>query len=434
MTNTTNENTHASPATPVPAETAQPKSAVGWAVHIGISGVLIAIVIGVTWWIFHKPDGPITAVSAPPPPSAPIAVGAVTVEPATVPITLDYLGQTEAFQRVEIRARVAAYLQERTFEEGSTIKQGQTLFKLERDTFEADVAAARAAMTQSQATVEQAKRQVVRFQELVKDESATLRELEDWQTSLAVAQAAALEAKARLQQAELSLGYTTVKSPLTGRVGKSAKDIGSYINPQSDSLLTVVEQIDPLYIQAPLTERDLLRWSKLIESDRSAEQIKVEVTLQDGTIYPYLGTVAFIDVRIQPRTGTAIVRAKLPNPQGLLIPGQLLRVRVMGLERKGTITVPQQAVIQLPGGAMVYTISSAGKATPTPVVLGDWLKDKWIIESGLQPGSKVIVDHLMAIRPGTLVEGQTPVVPTIPGAPAPAATQPAATQPAAGTR
>ncbi len=430
MTNTTNDNTHASPVPSPAPESIRPKSAVGWAVHIGISGVLIAIVIGVTWWIFHRSEGAITAQSAPPPPSAPIPVGAVTVEPATVPITLDYLGQTEAFQRVEIRARVAAYLQERTFEEGSTIKQGQTLFKLERDTFEADVAAARAAMAQSQATVEQAKRQVVRFQELVKDESATLRELEDWQTSLAVAQAAALEAKARLQQAELSLGYTVVKSPLTGRVGKSAKDIGSYINPQTDSLLTVVEQIDPLYIQAPLTERDLLRWSKLIESDRSAEQIKVEVTLQDGTVYPYLGTVAFIDVRIQPRTGTAIVRAKLPNPQGLLIPGQLLRVRVMGLERKGTITVPQQAVIQSPGGAMVYTVSDAGKAVATPVVLGDWLKDKWIIESGLTPGSKVIVDHLMAIRPGSPVEAVAPgTLPVKPATAAPA-TQPAATQPA----
>jgi membrane fusion protein, multidrug efflux system len=426
MTTQPPQSDHTHAPTPAP-EAPKRKSAVGWAIHIAISGILIAVIIGVTWYIFHKPEGAITAFSAPPPPSAPLPVATVTVEPATVPITLDYLGQTEAFQRVEIRARVAAYLQERTFQEGSTVNQGQVLFKLERDTFEADVAAAKAAMQQSQATVEQAKRQVARFQDLVKDESATLRELEDWQTSLAVAQATALEAKARLQQAELSLGYTNVKSPLTGRVGKSNKDIGSYINPQTDSLLTVVEQIDPLYIQAPLTERDLLRWSKLIEADRSAEQIKVEVTLQDGSVYPYLGTVAFIDVRIQPRTGTAIVRAKLPNPQGLLIPGQLLRVKVLGLERKGTITVPQQAVIQSPGGAMVYTISDAGKATSTPVVLGDWLKDKWIIESGLKPGSKVITDHLMAIRPGSAVISEAEHQANLRAI---AATQPATTQPA----
>jgi membrane fusion protein, multidrug efflux system len=425
MTTPTPENTHATP-TPAP-EAPKPKTAIGWAIHIAVSGILMALLIAGAWYYFHKPEGAITAQSAPPPPSAPLPVATVTVEPATVPITLDYLGQTEAFQRVEIRARVAAYLQERTFDEGSTVSKDQILFKLERDTFEADVAAARAAMQQSQATVEQAKRQVARFEDLVKDESATLRELEDWQTSLAVAQASALEAKARLQQAELSLSYTSVKSPLTGRVGKSAKDIGSYINPQSDSLLTVVEQIDPLYIQAPLTERDLLRWSRLIEADRSAETIKVQVTLQDGTVYPYLGSVAFIDVRIQPRTGTAIVRAKLPNPQGMLIPGQLLRVKVMGLERKGTITVPQQSVIQSPGGAMVYTISAIGKATSTPVVLGDWLKDKWIIESGLKSGDVVITDHLMAIRPGSPVVAESSIPST-----QPATTQPA-TQPAAKT-
>jgi membrane fusion protein (multidrug efflux system) len=316
-------------------------------------------------------------------------------------VTLEYLGQTEAFLKVDVRARVSGFLQKRLFEEGATVRQGQDLFHLERDTFEADLATADAAIEQAKAHCEQSSREVQRYQALRAAGAATPKEVDDEQVNVRVFQADIQAAKARKRQAQLNLDYTAIASPLTGIIGKVNRDVGSYISAQTDAALAVVQQIDPLYVEFPVTERDLMRWREL---SGAKTDVAVELTLPDGQKHPHAGVVNFVEATVDCRTGTAMVRAKVPNPELLLRPGQLLRVRVTGLERKNMLTVPQKAVIESSSGAMVYVVDANGHAQCHPVTLGDWAGDQWIVEKGLEPGMRVIVDHLTSMRPNTEVK------------------------------
>lgn len=368
-----------------------------------ISFVLCAAVLATAaWWLLREKSQASVAIKAMPP-MGPIPVQVETIEPTTVQVALEYLGQTEAFQKVEVRSRVAAFLEKRMFEEGAAVKEGQELFRLERDTFEAEVDAAKAAVAQAEARTEAGLRDVKRLEDLTAGSATTPKELDDARRDLKVAQADVQATKARHRQVQLSLDYTIIRSPLTGVVGKANRDVGSYLNPQTDGPLVLVQQVDPLYIQFPITERDLLRWRALSDSGRQKE-LAVELTLPDGKRYPHQGKVNFVGISVEPRTGTAVVRAKLVNPDGVLRPGQLLRVKVMGLERQNVLTVPQQAVIQTSQGAIVYVVGPKGVAQPTPVSLGEWVADRWVVEQGLQPKAQVIVDHLMQLRPGSPVQ------------------------------
>jgi membrane fusion protein (multidrug efflux system) len=369
--------------------------------------VFVVIVGAAAWFFFFRPQaGGVTAkdmmkMMGMGGPAGPMPVQAVTLRPATVPVTLEYLGQTEAFLKVDVRARVSGFLQKRLFEEGATVRQGQDLFRLERDTFEADLAAADAAIEQAQAHSEQSLREVQRYKALQAAGAATPKEVDDEQVNVRVFQADIQAAKARKRQAQLNLDYTAITSPLTGIIGKVNQDVGSYISAQTDAALAVVQQIDPLYVEFPVTERDLMRWREL--SGAKAD-VAVELTLPDGQKHPHAGVVNFVDATVDCRTGTAMVRAKVPNPELLLRPGQLLRVKVTGLERKNTLTVPQRAVIESSSGAMVYVVDDSGHAQCHPVTLGDWAGDQWIVEKGLEPGMRVIVDHLTSMRPNAEVK------------------------------
>jgi membrane fusion protein (multidrug efflux system) len=370
--------------------------------------LVFAAVVGLAvWFFFFRPQaGGVTAkdmmkMMGMGGPAGPMSVEALTLRPATVPVTLEYLGQTEAFLKVEARARVSGFLQKRLFEEGATVRQGQELFRLEPDTFEADLAAAAAAIEQAQAHCEQSTREVQRYKALQAAGAATPKEVDDEQVNVRVFQADIQAAKARKRQAQLNLDYTVIASPLAGIIGKVNRDVGSYISAQTDGALAVVQQIDPLYVEFPVTERDLMRWREL---SGAKTDVSVELTLPDGQKYPHAGVVNFVDATVDSRTGTALVRAKVPNPEMLLRPGQLLRVKVTGLERKNMLTVPQKAVIESSSGAMVYVVDDSGHAQCHPVTLGDWAGDQWIVEKGLEPGMRVIVDHLTSMRPNAEVK------------------------------
>ena len=368
--------------------------------------VCMAVLGGAAWWILRKPGAPPAAAGPMMPAMGPVPVRVEALLPTTVPLTMEYLGQTAAFQKVEVRARVTAFLAKRLFEEGTMVKEGQELFRLERDTFEADVEAAKASLAQAEARVEQTQRAATRLERLLADTAVSEKEVDDARRDLKVAQADALSAKARLRQANLNLDYTVILSPLTGMIGKAGKDVGSYLSSQSDGPLALVQQVDPLYVEFPITERDLLLWQELAGGDRQ-KGVSVELNLPDGKRYQHQGKVNFVGVSVEPRTGTAVVRATVANPDGLLRPGQLLRVKVTGMDRKNVLTVPQGAVIQSSVGAMVYVVDEKNIAQPVPVSLGDWAGDRWVVEQGLQPGARVVVDHLMQVRPGSAVQPTT---------------------------
>lgn len=380
----------------------------GWPSRIATMFFLLAVCIGIAWWIRH--DQKAKAELGKQHPQQQAAAMDVTVAVAqreNAPVVLNYLGQTEASQTVDIRARVKGFLETRGFDEGGRVTKGQVLFTIQRDTFQATLDAARASLAQAQANADQAERQVKRFTELVSQNAAAWQELEDWQTARAVAMANIAAAKAGIEQAELDLGYTTIHSPLDGVIGRALQDVGNYVGPGDPSVkseLAVVEQIDPTYITFPVSEDDLLTWKQLTDASAAArKQLIVDAELANGQTYPLPGAIDFVDIRVAPGTGTAVVRATFPNPQSLLRPGQFIRVHIRGLERKDVLTVPQRAVIQSPTGAMVYVVNDQNQAEPRSVTLGQWLDDRWIIDAGLSVGDKVVLDRLMQLRPGSPV-------------------------------
>lgn len=367
---------------------------------------------------------------APPQQAPALAVQTLTVGSEDVPVRLRFLGQTEAALFVEIRARVAGYLDERSFKEGEQVEKGQKLFQIDPRPFEVQVAQARAGLASAEAQVQRATQQLDRFERLTVQGAVTEEEIDDWRTQQRVAMASVQEARAQIAAAELQLQYATISSPITGMIGQALKDIGSYVDAGQNGLLAVVQQVDPIYVRYSVTEQDVLRFQKQQAAHQivapEVDQLELEIELSDGSIYPRRGRINFIDVQVDETTGTSVIRGQVPNPDGFLKPGQFIYATLLGIERVNVVRVPQSAVLQSPAGASVLVVNDQGQAKSQPVVLGDWSSgDSWIIEEGLKPGDRVIVSHLMMVRPGMPVTiapaGEPPAAPQDTETPAAAA-------------
>lgn len=344
-----------------------------------------------------------------------VTVKAITVKPTNVPISEEFLGQTIASLSVGIRARVTGFLIEENFEEGSTVSKGQVLYRIDPRPFEVALSQASAQLKAAQARLDQAKNQVKRYERLTKMQSAAVAEYEEWLEAMRVAQAEVELHRARIQEVELDLDYAVIESPLTGVIGRSRLDVGSYLRATGEEPLATVQQVDPMYVRFSVSETDILRWERLVGageiSDIPTEMFSVTVLLPDGVEHPYRGRINYVDVEIDPSTGTAVIRASVPNPEFSLRPGQFVTVRITGATRYQAILLPQTAVLQSPGGSYVYVIDEQGSAQERPVEAGNRHQDQWIIESGLEEGTEVIVDHLVTLRSGTPVikaDGSSP--------------------------
>ena len=393
----------------------------------GIALIALLVVVGLAWWWFASGGD-----AAPAAPTAgaggPLPVGVVTVAPRDVPLASQFLAQTEPSQTVPIRARVSGYLVEQNFEEGQAVEAGQPLFKIDPKPFDVALRQAKAGLLAAQAQQQRAEQQVKRFQGLAELQQAAANELEQAQETQRVAAAQVETQQAMVEQAELDLGYATVNSPISGTIGQRAQDVGSYVGGAGDNaLLATVRKVDPMYVRFSVSEQDLLRWQRLEAAgqvnDVPVDQLDVTIVLADGRELPQIGHINYVDVAVDPSTGTAVVRATVPNPEATLLPGQYVTARVSGVSRLNALVIPRPAVTQTPGGASVMVVDAEGKAQARPVTLGEWTSDGWIVEQGLEPGDRVIVDHLMQARPGTPVQ-PTEAPPTPP-------TTPPTTQPAA---
>ncbi|MEF2231655.1 MAG: efflux RND transporter periplasmic adaptor subunit [Pseudodesulfovibrio sp.] len=351
-----------------------------------------------------------------------VPVGMVTLTARTVPLQPIYLGQAEASQTVEIRARVNGFLESRHFEEGGSVEAGQLLFRIDPRSFKADLDLSRAQLASAEAEHAQASKKVDRYTKLRKSGSTTQDELDQWRTEQLVSQANILMAKARIVKSELDLGYTEITSPMDGHIGMALKDVGSYVDGSTNGLLAVVEKTDPIYVRYTVSEQDILMARHMAASGQTnqplIEQITLKLTLADGSPYPHEGKVSYTDPQIDPSTSSSVMRGTFPNPDGHLKPGQFVHVRLDGVNRLNALLVPKGAVIQNPTGAFVYVVTPENKAELRPVTLGEWRLDGWVVESGLKSGDTVITDHLMQVRPGMPVSRAT--------APAADAGQPAA--------
>jgi membrane fusion protein (multidrug efflux system) len=342
-----------------------------------------------------------------------------------VSVEFEYPAQTAGSREAEVRPRVGGILLKRHYEEGQPVREGQSLFQIDPAPYEAAQARAEADVTAAEVRFNNATRNAKRMKPLFDAKAASQKDYDDAVSAEEVAAADLKSARARLQEAKLNTGYTHVYSPVSGVTSRSLKSEGTLLAGPQD-LLTTVTTVDPIYVNFGMSEAEQLRFRKEIQTKKlvlpKENRFEVAIRFEDGSTYQRNGRLAFTDVRVNPSTGTSDARAELPNPAGEVRPGQFVRAILKGAQRPDAITVPQRAVMESPQGKMVY-IFTPGKnpnenvAMPRPVVVGDWTGSDWIINEGLKPGDKVIVDGLAKIFfPGAPVMLGDPNAPP-PGAP-----------------
>jgi membrane fusion protein (multidrug efflux system) len=382
------------------------------------AGALLAIALSATLFAGCERAG-----SQPPNGRPPPEVTVITVEPRTVPATFEYTGQTAGRREVEVRARVTGILLKRNYREGDAVTAGQSLFTVDPAPFEAALARAQADVASAEARLEQARRNSARLEPLFAAKAVSRKEYDDATSAEEIAAADVKAARARLTEARLNLDYTRVEAPIVGIAGRAQRSEGNYVS-GPDVLLTTVTQINPIYVLFGISDEERLKLNREAEAGRLTlpkdGQFEVSVKLAEGSTYANSGRLNFSDVRISGTTGTSEARAELPNPTGLLRPGQFVRVILKGAERPDAILVPQRAVLEGPKGKFVYIVTAEDKAEPRPVEVGDWQGDDWIVTAGLNPGDKVIVDGVMKIGPGAPVRvaDGNPLTPGVADAPA----------------
>ncbi len=336
----------------------------------------------------------------------PPEVAVVEVQAQSVPATFEYVGQIAGSREVEVRARVTGIVLKRNYREGRPVARGQSMFTIDPAPFEVAVARAEAALASAEAKLAQTRRNSARLKPLLEAKAASQKDYDDAASAEQIAGADVKTARANLADTRLNLGYTRVEAPVTGIAGRAMRSEGNYVS-GPEVLLTTVSQIDPIYILFGISDEERLRLAREADAGRLTlpkdGQFEVTVKLADGTVYGRAGKLTFSDVRVSAATGTSEARAELPNPGGVLHPGQFARVTLKGAQRPAAIMVPQRAVLEGPKGKFVYVVNSENKAEPRPVELGDWQGNAWIVTAGLNLGDKVIVDGVMKIGPGAPV-------------------------------
>lgn len=353
------------------------------------------------------------ATAAAPPP---LPVTVIVAERTRAPLRVESVAQAEGAREVEVRARVTGIIEQRLYGEGEAVKAGQPLFRIERAPFEIALAQARAQLAEALALEEQTGRELQRLQGLVAERAISQKEFDDTKSASAVSKATVKSAEAAVRQAELNLSYTNVTAPVAGMSGRAQRSEGSLVNAGSDSLLTTIAQINPIWIRFSLSDGDL---QKLPGGRAAARSLReVELQLPDGSIYPQRGHINFSASRIDALLGTMEMRAEFTNADGRILPGQFVRARVIVGEQDNVFLVPQSAVTQTENGPLLMLAGAEDKVEARPVTLGDWQGKDWVVTGGLQAGERVIVDNLIKLRPGA------PVAPRGPGEASPAAAQP----------
>lgn len=395
------------------------------------------------------PGGCKSQAKLPPPPLPEVAT--VTVQPQRAVLTNELPGRTSPFRVAEIRPQVSGIIQKRLFDEGADVKAGDVLYQIDPAHFQAayDNAAAnlavlrkapdraRAALQASiagvarqRATLELARTNLQRFEELFKDRAvsasqrdqavtdakvaeAALRaaeaQVESEREALAAAEAAIQQGKAALETARINLGYTRVTAPITGRIGKSNVTDGALLAAYQALALASIQQIDPIYVDVPQSTTEMLRLKQRLKKGRlrsgGENQRKVKLLLEDGTAYPVEGILQFRDVTVDPTTGSVILRMIFPNPQSTLLPGMYVRAVVQEGIAERAILVPQQGVTRDPkGNPMAMIVDESGKVERRMLTLDRTIGDKWLVSSGLAPGDRLIVEGLQKVRPGAEVK------------------------------
>jgi len=346
-------------------------------------------------------------------------VGVVTVAPTDVGLITELPGRLEASRVAQVRARAAGILQKRLFTEGSDVKAGQLLFKIDASPYEATLASAIASVAKAEANLMQASAQAERYKPLIEAKAISQQEFINAQAAQKQAEADVAVARAAVQTARINVGYANVTSPISGRIGRALVTEGALVGQSEVTELAVVQQTNPMYVNFTQSAAEVMALRRAMDSGqlkRAGKQAaSIRVALEDGTDYPLTGKLLFSDLTVDTTSGQITLRAEVPNPQGTLLPGLFVRVRLEQAQAGNAITLPQQAVTRSPQGDTVMVVNAEGKAMPRTVKIGGQQDGQWVILSGLQAGEQVMVDGFQKLRGGPVKP-----VPWQAGAPAPA--------------
>jgi membrane fusion protein (multidrug efflux system) len=361
----------------------------------------------------------------------PPQVGVVVAAPSEVGLLAELPGRLEASRVAQVRARVAGILLQREFTEGSDVKAGQRLFRIDPAPYEAALQSAQATLAKAEANLVQTKSLADRYRPLVAENAISQQDYANAEAAYRVAEAEVEAARAAVQTARINLGYANVTAPISGRIGRALVTEGALVGQGEATPLAVIQQIDPLYVNFTQSAAEALRLRRAMERGQlkavGKGAAEVSVVLEDGTEYAHKGRLLFTDLTVDASTGQVTLRAEVPNPQGELLPGLYVRVRMTPAAVTNAITVPQQAVTRTDAGDVVMVVGADGQVSQRPVKVFAGQDNRWIVTEGLKEGEQVMVDgfqKLQMLPPGTPVQ---PVPWTPPGA-APAAPQGSAPQ------
>lgn len=342
------------------------------------------------------------APSAPPP-----SVTVAPVQRTELPDERERVGQVQALEDVELRARVSGFLEERRFEEGALVEQGQILFVIEPEPYEAAEQQAEAELARARAALQEATLDLERTRELHQQKVVSQAALDEATAAEAKARAEVLAAKAHLRQVRLELDYTEIRAPIAGRIGRARFSVGDLVGPESGPLATVVS-IDPIHVYWQVPERVVLeaRRALLVRQEQGQPTLEVTARLRfdDGSVYEHEGVWDFLDNRVDPTTGTQTARAVFPNPDGLLVPGQYATVIVRVGEPRDALVIPQSAVQEDQAGRFVLVVDEDDQVVLRRVAMGARRGIYWEVRRGLADGERVIYEGVQKARPGMTVD------------------------------
>ena len=353
--------------------------------------------------------GQLKKAAAPPPPPPVPEVAVVVMRPERVTFTAELAGRVSAFLVAEVRPQVSGIIQKRLFAEGADVKAGDLLYQLDPAFYAAAYASAQALLAKAEANLTSTRLRAERYQKLLATKAVSQQDYDDITSGLLQAQAELAAGKAGVEAARINLAYTGITAPISGRVGKSAITIGALATAHQAVPFTTIQQLDPVYVDAPQSSANLLRLKRNLangnlKGDR-ANQARVKLLLEDGTAYPMAGVLQFSDVTVDPSTSSFILRMTFPNPDHLLLPGMFVRAVIEEGVGEQALLVPQQGVSRDPkGNPIALVVTAAGQVQQRALVLDRAMGDQWLVASGLVPGDRVMVEGMQKAKPGMSVK------------------------------
>ncbi len=359
----------------------------------------------------------------PPPARPPPEVGVVTIVAQPVPIQTELPGRTSPFAISQVRPQVNGIILKRLFVEGANVKAGQLLYQIDPAPYQAALDQAKGVLASAEANLVTLKLKAERYATLVAQNSIARQDYDDAQAAYGQGAAAIQQDKAALQSAQINLGYTSIRAPISGRIGLSAYTPGALVTASQTDALTSIQTLDPIYVDLTQSTTELLRLEHALSGGKVQKSAglsaKLRLTLEDGRAYPLEGKLQFTDVTVDPASGAVTLRGLFPNPSGVLLPGMYVRAQVVEAVDQNGILVPQQGVTRDPkGAASVFVVDAQNKAQARPIEVGQAVGSNWLVTKGLAPGDKVITEGVQKIQPGAPVKpvpaGSAPAAPAGP--------------------